>query len=48
MVDNYLPIFDVEQQKLKSKNIEENLNRLLMDVSENENVTLKEIIDSNS
>lgn len=35
MVDNYLPIFDIEQQKLKSKHIEENLNRLLMDVSLN-------------
>ncbi|AKN33750.1 4Fe-4S ferredoxin [Clostridium carboxidivorans P7] len=33
MIDNYLPIFDIEQQKLKSKNIEENLNRLLIDVS---------------
>lgn len=35
MVDNYLPIFDIDQQKLKPKNIEENLNDLLMDVSEN-------------
>jgi ferredoxin len=35
MIDNYLPMFDIEQQKLKSKNIEENLNSLLMDVSEN-------------
>ena len=34
MVDNYLPIFDVEKQKLKEKNIEENLNGLLMDVSQ--------------
>jgi len=35
MVDNYLPIFDIEKQKLTPKNIEENLNRLLIDVSEN-------------
>lgn len=35
MIDNYLPVFDIEQQKLKQKNIEENLNRLLIDVSEN-------------
>ncbi|MBB6215525.1 ferredoxin [Anaerosolibacter carboniphilus] len=34
MVDNYLPIFDIEQQKQKPKNIEENLSSLLMDVSE--------------
>ena len=35
MVDNFLPLFDIEQQKLKSKNIEENLKNLLKDVSEN-------------
>jgi ferredoxin len=35
MVDNYLPIFDIEQQKQKPKNIEANLNNLLKDVSEN-------------
>lgn len=35
MIDNYLPIFDIDNQKLKSKNIEENLNGLLMDVAEN-------------
>ena len=34
MVDNYLPIFNIEKQKLKEKNIEENLNRLLTDVSQ--------------
>ena len=35
MIDNYLPIFDIEKQKLKPKNTEESLNRLLLDVSEN-------------
>lgn len=35
MVDNYLPMFDIEKQKQKTKNIEENLNRLLNDVSAN-------------
>jgi Pyruvate/2-oxoacid:ferredoxin oxidoreductase delta subunit len=35
MIDNYLPIFDIEQQKLKPKNTEEKLNGLLMDVAEN-------------
>jgi ferredoxin len=34
MVDNYLPIFDIEKQRLKEKNIEENLNRLVTDVSQ--------------
>lgn len=34
MVDNYLPIFDVEEQKKKQKNIEENLSVLLKDISE--------------
>jgi len=35
MVDNYLPIFNIEKQKLKEKNIEENLSRLLTDVNQN-------------
>jgi ferredoxin len=35
MVDNYLPIFDIDKQKLKPKNTEENLNHLLTDVTEN-------------
>lgn len=37
MIDNYLPIFDIEKQKLKSKNTEENLKNLLMDISGNRN-----------
>lgn len=47
MIDNYLPFFDIEQQKLKSKNIEENLNSLLMDVSENKKYIHKgSLVDS--
>jgi len=34
MIDNYLPVFDMEKQKLKSKNIEENLSHLLNDVNQ--------------
>lgn len=34
MVDNYLPNFDIEEQKKKPKHIEENLNTLIKDVSE--------------
>ncbi len=34
MDDNYLPIFDVEDQKKKQKNIEENLRILIKDISE--------------
>jgi len=34
MIDNYLPIFDIEKQKLKEKNIEENLSRLVSDVNQ--------------
>lgn len=47
MVDNYLPFFDIEQQKLKSKNIEENLNSLFMDVSKNKKYIHKgSLVDS--
>ena len=47
MVDNYLPMFDIEKQKIKSKNIEENLNKLLMDVSENKSFINKgSLLDS--
>lgn len=35
MVDNYLPIFDIDEQKQKPKNIEKNLEILLQEVSEN-------------
>lgn len=35
MVDNYLPVFDMEQQKLKPKNTEENLKSLISDIAEN-------------
>ncbi len=34
MVDNCLPLFDMEQQKLKEKHTEENLSRLLADVNQ--------------
>jgi ferredoxin len=34
MIDNYLPVFDIEKQKLKPKNINENFNRLLQDISQ--------------
>lgn len=34
MIDNYLPIFDIEKQKLKPKNIDENLSRLVSDVNQ--------------
>jgi ferredoxin len=34
MVDNYLPIFNIEKQKMKAKNIEENLSRLVEDVNQ--------------
>jgi ferredoxin len=34
MIDNYLPIFDIEKQKLKQKNIDENFNRLLSDINQ--------------
>lgn len=34
MIDNYLPLFDIEKQKQKPKNIEENLNNLVKDISE--------------
>ncbi|MHB8063636.1 MAG: EFR1 family ferrodoxin [Ruminiclostridium sp.] len=33
MIDNYLPVFDIEKQKMKEKNIEENLSRLIDDVN---------------
>lgn len=33
MVDNYLPIFNIDKQKLKEKNIEPNLSRLINDVN---------------
>ncbi|AGF57041.1 ferredoxin [Clostridium saccharoperbutylacetonicum] len=35
MIDNYLPVFDMEKEKLKSKNINENFNRLLKDINQN-------------
>jgi ferredoxin len=35
MIDNYLPIFDIDKQKLKAKNTEENLKNLLIDVTQN-------------
>ena len=35
MIDNYLPVFDIEKQKLKPNNIDENLNRLVNDITEN-------------
>lgn len=34
MIDNYLPVFDVENQKLKQKNIDENFKRLLKNINE--------------
>lgn len=34
MIDNYLPVFDIEKQKLKPKNIDENLSRLVSDVNQ--------------
>lgn len=34
MVDNYLPIFDIEEQKMKNKNIDGNLSRLINDVNQ--------------
>ncbi|WP_075367573.1 EFR1 family ferrodoxin, partial [Desulfosporosinus metallidurans] len=34
MIDNYLPIFNIDKQKMKKKNIEENLSRLLNDVNQ--------------
>jgi len=34
MIDNYLPFFDIEKQKLKKKYTEENLSRLLNDVNQ--------------
>jgi ferredoxin len=34
MIDNYLPIFDMEKQKLKQKNIDENFNRILSDINQ--------------
>jgi len=34
MIDNYLPMFDIEKQKLKQKNIDENFNRLLSDINQ--------------
>jgi len=47
MIDNYLPIFDIEKQKLKPKNIDENLNRLLNDVSQNKHyITHGTFVDS--
>lgn len=35
MIDNYLPVFDVEKQKLKQKNINKNFNRILNNINEN-------------
>jgi len=47
MVDNYLPIFDIEKQKKKQKNIEENLSVLIKDVSESkEYVNKGSVLDS--
>lgn len=47
MVDNYLPIFDIEEQKKKQKNIEENLSVLIKDVSENkEHIHKGSVLDS--
>ncbi|MBD7913356.1 EFR1 family ferrodoxin [Clostridium cibarium] len=47
MVDNYLPFFDVEEQKQKPKNIEENLSHLLKDVSKKKNFIRKgSLLDS--
>lgn len=34
MVDNFLPNFDIEKEKLKEKNTDNNFNRLLEDISE--------------
>jgi ferredoxin len=34
MIDNYLPVFDIEKQKKKTKNTEESLNGLLKDVKQ--------------
>lgn len=34
MVDNYLPLFDIEKQKQKPKYIEKNLNDLIIDVTQ--------------
>lgn len=41
MIDNYLPMFDIEKQKLKQKDTEKNLNLLLMDVYENKRYIYK-------
>lgn len=35
MVDNYLPMFDIEKQKLREKNIDYNLNKLISDINNN-------------
>ena len=35
MIDNYLPMFDIENQKLKEKNIDYNLNKLINDINNN-------------
>ena len=34
MIDNYLPLFNIEKQKMKKKYTEENLSRLLNDVNQ--------------
>lgn len=34
MIDNYLPLFNIEKQKMKEKYTEENLSRLLNDVNQ--------------
>jgi len=34
MIDNFLPLFNIEKQKMKEKYTEENLSRLLNDVNQ--------------
>lgn len=49
MVDNYLPLFDVEKEieKLPSKKVEENLNRIVEDIaSHNHKLTKNTVIKS--
>ena len=37
MIGNHIPLVDIEKQKLLDKNIEENINQLIKDVSNNRN-----------
>lgn len=47
MIDNYLPMFDIEKQKLREKNIDYNLNKLISDINNNtKKIHLGAAIDS--